>query len=106
MKEFKKILVGVDLSWSDRFVCQELSTPNAEAVHQAQWIAKLNSASIEFLFALDLSARAQQLMFEVASMKPPWCAKQLTAWPGWSRRRGKPALRRTAMLSSGRVGWK
>lgn len=64
MKRFKKILVGVDLSWGDRFVSEDLSAPNAEAVRQALWLAKLNSASIDFFFSLDLSAKAQQLISE------------------------------------------
>lgn len=57
MKRFRKILVGVDLSWGDRLVADELSAPNAEAVRQALRLAQLNSASIDFLFSLDLSAR-------------------------------------------------
>ena len=62
MKRFKSILVGVDLSWGDSFVAEELSEPNAEAVRQALWLAQMNSAKIEFVFALDLSARTQQLL--------------------------------------------
>ncbi|MGI9457580.1 MAG: universal stress protein [Aeoliella sp.] len=64
MKRFQRILVGVDLSWGDRFVAEELSAPNAEAVSQALWLAKLNSATIDFLFSLDLSAKAQELIHE------------------------------------------
>ena len=64
MKRFKKILVGVDLSWSDRFVSDELSPPNAEAVQQAMWLAKSNSASIDFVFSLDLSEKAQEMFSE------------------------------------------
>ena len=64
MKRFKKILVGVDLSWGDRFVADELSRPNAEAVSQALWLAKQNAASIDFLFSLDLSAKAQRMISE------------------------------------------
>lgn len=62
MKRFKKILVGVDLSWGDRFVSEELTPPNEEAVRKAIWLAGLNSASIDFLFSLDLSAKAQELI--------------------------------------------
>ncbi len=62
MKRFKKILVGVDLSWGDRFVSEELTPPNAEAVRKALWLAGLNSASVHFLFSLDLSAKAQELI--------------------------------------------
>ena len=64
MKRFKRILVGVDLSWGDGFIADELSEPNSEAVRQALWLAQLNSASIDFLFSLDLSAKAQQLLSE------------------------------------------
>ncbi len=64
MKRFQKILVGVDLSWGDRFVSDELSPPNAEAVQRAMWLAKSNSASIDFLFSLDLSATAQEMLLE------------------------------------------
>lgn len=64
MRRFRKILVGVDLSWGDRFVSDELSAPNAEAVRQALWLARLNSASIDFLFSIDLSAKAQEVISE------------------------------------------
>ena len=64
MQRFKKILVGVDLGWGDRFVTHQLSPPNASAVDQAVWLARLNGASVGFLFALDLSAKAQQLITE------------------------------------------
>ncbi|QDU44626.1 Universal stress protein E [Symmachiella dynata] len=64
MKRFKKPLVGVGLSWGDCFVSDKLSEPNAEAVRPALWLARLNSASIDFLFALDLSAIAQELIAE------------------------------------------
>jgi universal stress protein E len=64
MKRFRKILVGVDLSWGDGFVAEALSEPNAEAVRQALWLAQLNSASIDFVFSLDLSATAQRLLAE------------------------------------------
>ena len=56
--------MGVDLSWGDRFVADELSEPNTEAVRQALWLAKLNAASIDFLYALDLSPKAQELISE------------------------------------------
>ncbi len=64
MKRFKKILVGVDLSWGDRFVAEELSAPNAEAVRQALWLAKQNSTSVCFFSSLDLSAKVQRLIVE------------------------------------------
>jgi universal stress protein E len=67
MKRFKKILVGVDLSSRASLVSEELSAPNAEAVRQAIWLAKLNSATVDFLFSLDLSVTAQQLISESAT---------------------------------------
>lgn len=70
MKRFKKILVGVDLSWGDRFVSEDLSEPNAEAVRQALWLAQLNSASIDFLFSLELSAKAQEVISESSCDEP------------------------------------
>ena len=57
MKRFKKILVGVDLSWGDRLVSNELSAPNEEAVRQALWLAKLNAASIDFFLLLGFIAK-------------------------------------------------
>lgn len=62
MKRFKKILVGVDLSWGDRLVADKLSEPNAEAVRQAIWLARRNQASIDFLYALDLTPLARELI--------------------------------------------
>ncbi len=66
MERFSKILVGVDLGWADRTVAEELSEPNLEAVRQALWLAKANSASVHFLFCLDLSAKALQLIRETS----------------------------------------
>lgn len=62
MKRFSKILVGVDLGWAHRAVSEELSEPNLEAVRQAIWLAKANSASVHFMFCIELSAKAQQLV--------------------------------------------
>ncbi len=70
MKRFKKILVGVDLSWGDHFVAQELSVPNAEAVRQALWLAKLNSASVSFFTSLELSAKVQRMIAENSNGEP------------------------------------
>lgn len=62
MRCFKKILVGADLSGGDRFVANHLSAPNEEAVRQAIWLAKINGASVDFLFSLDVSAKAQEMI--------------------------------------------
>ncbi|NOZ40141.1 MAG: universal stress protein [Planctomycetes bacterium] len=67
MKRFMKILVGVDLSWGDRLVAEELSAPNAGAVRQALWLAKQNSTSVCFFSSLDLSAKVQRLIAESSS---------------------------------------
>ena len=64
MRRFRNILAGVDLSWCDRFVSEDLSVPNVEAVRQPLWLAKLNSVSVDFFSSLDLSAKAQQLVSE------------------------------------------
>ena len=64
MKRFKKILVGADLAWGDCFVAERLSEPNAEAIWQALGLAQLNSATVDFLFSLDLSVQTQQPISE------------------------------------------
>lgn len=70
MKRFKNILVGVDLSQGDRLVTNELSVPSAEAVRQAMWLAKQNSATVHFFFALELSARAQEMILANRTDEP------------------------------------
>lgn len=64
MREFKNIIVGVDLSQTDRFVSDELPPPSVEAVERAIWLAKQNSARLTFFFALDISAAAQRMIEE------------------------------------------
>ena len=64
MKRFKNILVGTDLSRGDVLVSSELTPPNQEAVARALWLAKLNGASLLFVYALDVSVRAQHLIEE------------------------------------------
>ncbi|MEZ6115179.1 MAG: universal stress protein [Pirellulaceae bacterium] len=59
MKQFKKLLVGVDLSSGDQIVADELSAPNHEAVRQSIWLAKSNGATIRFCYILDVSPQAQ-----------------------------------------------
>ena len=62
MKRFKNILVGVDLSQGDRLVATELPPPSAEAVKCAIWLAKLNSARLQFFFALDVPHAVQRMI--------------------------------------------
>lgn len=64
MKDFKNILVGVDLSQGDQFVSNELPPPSTEAIERALWLAKLNSAKLRFFYALDVSAETQRLIEE------------------------------------------
>jgi len=70
MKQFKKILIGVDLSSGDRAVAEELSAPNDEAVRQALWLAKQNSAAVLFCFAIELSDKARQMIAESDASDP------------------------------------
>ncbi len=91
MRQFKNILVGVDLSWGDRYVSEKLSEPNAEAVRQALWLAKLNSASVHFLFSLDLSVKVQQLIAESNTDEPTVlseAAQQLEVLKSEARQQG------------------
>lgn len=62
MQRFKNILVGVDLSQTDRFVSSELPPPSVEAVERALWLAKQNSARLTFFYALDVSAATQRMI--------------------------------------------
>jgi universal stress protein E len=70
MKRFTDILVGVDLSAGDRFVCDELAPPTEEAVQRALWLAKLNSARLLFLYSQDVSAQTQRLIQENQGAEP------------------------------------
>jgi universal stress protein E len=65
MNRFKNILVGVDLAAGDRLVADTLFE-NAQAVRQAMWLAKLNNSRIKFVYSLDISERAQQLIQQSA----------------------------------------
>ena len=58
MKRLKKILVGLDLSWDDCFVADELSGPNAEAVRQALWLARY--PEFDYMFTESASAERKQ----------------------------------------------
>ena len=64
MKRFKNILVGVDLSQGDHFVSDVLPAPTREAIERALWLAKLNSATVTFLYAIDASPVARRLIQE------------------------------------------
>lgn len=64
MKDFKNILVGVDLSQGDQFVSNELPPPSVEAIERALWLAKVNSARLRFFYALDVSVATQRRIEE------------------------------------------
>ena len=62
MQRFKNILVGVDLTWGDHFVGDELAPPTAVAINRALWLARMNSAKLLFFYAIDVSAATQRLI--------------------------------------------
>lgn len=86
MHHFRKILVGVDLHHGDRLAAAELNPPTQEAIRRAVWLAsrlKFNlprpherpqtirqavwlasrcKAELTFFAALDISAKAQELL--------------------------------------------
>ena len=64
MRQFKKILVGVDLSQGDKLVGEDLAPPTSAAIEQALWLAKLNSAHLQFFYTLDIGYPAQLLIQE------------------------------------------
>ncbi len=70
MKRFSNILVGVDLSSGDHFICDQLSPPTEEAIERALWLAKLNSARLLFLYSLDVSAQTERLIQENQGPEP------------------------------------
>ena len=70
MKRFKNILVGIDLSQGDRLVNDKLTSPNSEAVQRALWLARMNSSSLLFFCALDISAKTQYLIEDSTASEP------------------------------------
>jgi len=62
MKRFKRILVGVDLSGDGRFVAKSLPNATQQAIRQAEWLAKVNSAKLFFYYVLP--RRAEQLSYD------------------------------------------
>ncbi|EMI18078.1 Universal stress protein UspA [Rhodopirellula maiorica SM1] len=56
MKQFKSILVGVDLSEGDRYVVDTVPASSLKAISRAIWLAKINSAHLTFLNVLPPSA--------------------------------------------------
>ncbi len=69
MKRFTNILVGVDLAQGEALVSENVVPPAEEAIAQALWLAKTNSARLFFFHALpsaaiNLDAETQMLLEE------------------------------------------
>lgn len=64
MQQFRKILVGVDLSSGDRLASSDLSAPTKEAVKRAVWLAGQLSAEVTFLAVMEISAHAEELLHD------------------------------------------
>ena len=65
MKQFRKVLVGVDLSVGDKLVGEELPGTHMSRRSSAPlWLAKENSAQLQFFCALDIGYHAQRLVQE------------------------------------------
>ncbi len=62
MHHFRNILVGVDLHHGDRLAAAELNPPTQEAIRRAVWLAGRLKAQLTFFAALDISAKAQELL--------------------------------------------
>lgn len=65
MQQFRKILVGVDLSHADRLAAAELNAPTQEAVKRGIWLAAHSSAELTFYAALDISAHTEEVLEEI-----------------------------------------
>jgi len=64
MQQFRKILVGVDLSSGDRLAADELTAPTREAVRRAIWLAGQLSAELTFMAVLEITAHAEVLLHD------------------------------------------
>ncbi|MCA9261644.1 MAG: universal stress protein [Planctomycetales bacterium] len=62
MRQFKRILAGVDLASGDRLVAEELTEANEEAVGRAIWLAQRNDAELTFQYCLDVSPKAEAML--------------------------------------------
>ncbi len=70
MKRFTNILVGIDLSDGDSYVCDQLSPDTEMIVQRALWLAKHNSARLRFFYSIEVSAQAQRLIEESQGEEP------------------------------------
>ena len=64
MKDFRNLLVAVDLASGDELASEALVPPSEAAVAQAIWLAGNTGARLTFFYALNVSERAQQLIAE------------------------------------------
>ncbi|MCA9114096.1 MAG: universal stress protein [Planctomycetaceae bacterium] len=64
MRQFKRILVGVDLSRGDRLASSELGEPTRHAMTRARWLASHAGAELIFFSALEISPQAEELLHE------------------------------------------
>lgn len=64
MKDFRNVLVAVDLASGDELASDALVPPSEEAVSQSIWLAGCTGASLTFFYALNISERARQLIAE------------------------------------------
>lgn len=62
MKEFKNILVGLDLSEGDRLVGTELTPPTRQALDCGLWLAKLNGARLTLQSVIDVPSQVQEII--------------------------------------------
>lgn len=62
MQQFRKILVGLDLSCGDRLAAAELTPTTRVVIARAMWLAEQNNASLTFMSALEISAHARELL--------------------------------------------
>jgi len=62
VRQFRNILVGVNLSHADRLAAADLNPPTEEAIKRALWLAEKLSARVTFFAALDLSAHTLELL--------------------------------------------
>ncbi|PHS02837.1 MAG: hypothetical protein COA78_20055 [Blastopirellula sp.] len=62
MDLFKKVLVGVDLSFASHLASDELSEPNQEAIDRGIQFAKENEAELHLQYSMDLNAKTIYLI--------------------------------------------
>lgn len=62
MQQFRNILVGVDLSSSDRLAATQLGGATAVAVERAIWLAQGCGAQLTFLAVIDISPQTEELL--------------------------------------------